>query len=121
MSTEQNTKRLYALHSKVHPNSGKRATIGGVLEGNELRFGIAICSPRDQFRRKTGFNKATGRAIMNPEKNEELCREGDYQGPLYKVEISNIADAGRIFGETARKFLTERGFPFKTHKKQVTA
>ena len=123
MKTRQDTKKKkrYALHSKFHPETGKRATVGGVLIGEELRFGIAICSPRDQFRRKTGFNKATGRAEMDPTKNDVLDRDGDYQGPLYKVTVSDIKEAGKIFGDIARKFLDEKGFPYKTYNQPIEA
>lgn len=113
MKTEQSTKKRYAVHSNVHPGTGKRATIGGVLEGNILSIGIAVCSPLDQFRRKTGYNKACGRALMDPEKNDVLGRDGDHQGPVRVITVSDSEKAGRTFGEIARAILDERGFPYK--------
>ena len=45
-------------------SNGRRATIAGIIDdsNNQLRIGIAECSPKDQFTKKKGRMIAAGRA-----------------------------------------------------------
>lgn len=120
MKTKNVTSKKFALHSQQNPKTKQRATVGAVLEGNELKFGIAVCSGTDQFVKKVGYLKACGRALMDPNKNAELGRDGVLQGPIFSTKITDPALSGKVFLEHAKSILENKGFPYsKTLKKQT--
>ena len=59
--------KTYYFHSKPIPNQ-RRVTIAGVFdsENQQILFGVAECSKKDQFNRKRGRMIAQGRAGKSP-------------------------------------------------------
>ena len=50
------------VHSKT--NNGRRFTLAGVIDGNMMEVGLAVCSPQDQFCKKIGRIIALGRVTI---------------------------------------------------------
>lgn len=121
MKTRNNISKKFALHSQQNPKNKKRATVGAVLEGDTMKFGVSVCSGTDQFVKKVGYLKSTGRALMDPSKNFVLGRDGQLQGPILTIKISDPAESGKIFLVTAKLILENKGFPHKKTLKTKTA
>lgn len=49
-----------------------RATIAGRIENGTLHIGAALCSPEDNFCKKSGRDKAMGRTYANSSKHLRL-------------------------------------------------
>jgi len=73
---------------------GRRFTIVGVYdkeaEKNKVKFGVAICGPRDNFARKVGRSIAEGRALKNP----TLVKDIKYELPEDKEGFKNLSQLG---------------------------
>lgn len=98
---------------------GRRFTVAGVYEKttSEVKFGVAICGPRDQFARKVGRAIAEGRAKKHP----TLVKELKVQLSEDKQGYAELSKLGYEVVDTIRKdpfsyqiILTEQ---YKTHKK----
>ena len=63
------------IHDK--PKAGYRATGAAiVLPDGTVYCGVSVCSPKDQFVRATGRNKAIGRAFQEYRKEQPLAALG---------------------------------------------
>lgn len=67
-------------------------TVAGVVDGNELRIGLAKCSTKDQFSKKMGRRIAEGRARS----------ESSYS---QIIEIQPEADVAKLFVSNALKIV----------------
>lgn len=72
----------------------QRATIAGILVGNQIKFGLSKCSSKDQFVKKHGRNVAKGRALSST-------------GCLKTVEIPKEGNLGEWFVNQAIDILIE--------------
>jgi hypothetical protein len=50
----------------IHTKKAPRITVAAVINENTITFGASRCSPRDQFSRKNGRQRAQRRAETNP-------------------------------------------------------
>lgn len=46
--------------------SGRRVCVAATIVDGDMRFGTAICSPKDSYNRKLGRTIASGRANVRP-------------------------------------------------------
>lgn len=77
-TSNSNPNRVIAHIRKTHEDynplnlKGYELTIVGLINSNEISFGVSKCSPRDNFNRKKGIGIATERAKNNPDLIKKL-------------------------------------------------
>jgi hypothetical protein len=75
--------KVYYFHGKL--NDDTRYTVAGEIYGEDLHLGFSICSKRDQFCKKTGRVKATGKMMSKSFKGRHLISLYGSDSP-YKVK-----------------------------------
>ena len=73
----------FLFHEKSKNEKGQRRSIAGKIENNELKIGVSICGPKDQFNRKLGRKIAEGRANKSPFKVITLSSDEDAREVFY--------------------------------------
>lgn len=100
---------------------GRRFTVVGIYDKDtdkhQIKFGIAICGPADNFARKVGRKIAEGRAVKHP----TLIKDIKYELPETKEGFTQLSQLGYEIVETVeedpylyQEILTEQ---YKEHKK----
>lgn len=79
---------------RIHEKKQIRYTIAGVIDGNEMKFGISKCSPKDQFNRKLGRVISLGRATKHP---------------IHTMKIPMTGNLGKVFVEQSVQLLKDMG------------
>lgn len=106
------------IHGKTQ--KGKRFTVVGIYDrlSREIRFGIALCGPKDNFSKRLGRVIARGRALKNPTIVKHLKKEL----PDSKKGYMELNKLGRQVlmsiaksSESYQKLLTEQ---YKEHKRR---
>lgn len=110
---------MRTIHHGV-TNDERRCTIVGLYdkERSQIRFGVAICGPRDQFAKKVGRTIAEGRAAKHPtivkERTVVITKDKDGYKELSGIGIDVLKEVQNdpfLFQE----LLTEQ---YRQHKNQ---
>ena len=104
---------------------GRRFTVVGLYnkdQANEIKFGVAICGPQDNFARKVGRKIAEGRAIKNP----TLVKELKIELPEDKEGFTHLSKLGYEVVETVaedpylyQEILTKQHKEIEEERKQI--
>jgi len=104
---------------------GRRFTVVGLYNkdhANEIKFGVAICGPQDNFARKVGRKIAEGRAVKNP----TLVKELKTELPEDKDGFTNLSKLGYEVVETVAEapflyqdILTKQHKEIEEQRKQI--
>jgi hypothetical protein len=58
---------IFRSAGRITKKGTTRSTIAGIVEGTNIKIGIAVCSTNDQFIKAKGRLIAVGRAVKHPE------------------------------------------------------
>lgn len=82
---------ILTFHSPDVPMK-KRATVVGIVEGNQINIGVSVCSLKDTFEKKLGRTIAMGRASKEKSRFCAIAVTKDKQKEMFYSFASKITE-----------------------------
>lgn len=88
------------FHRQIKLMDGRRGVVAAIQNGDQVHYGVSLCSRNDAFNKEKGIKIAEGRALKRPFLSMKL-EEPEYNNRDFKTVAPVVAESFAQFNRYA--------------------